>query len=234
VHDWIDQGGKPYLSVSGSEKIARLFGMSWRIDEPELKIEEDGHYGYTYKGYFTLGPTTIEAIGSRGTKDPFFSRARGEDKPVSEIDRNDVKKAAYTNLLGNGITRMLGLRGMTWEEVKGAGIDQSKTGKVDYGDKPEMSEEGKDYRKKIGDMLMEMANNDKALASQYLVTYTTFVGKDGKTIKGKTSLADVNEKAMPVTYGKIEKVYKEWKDKDKTIEPAQEQFDEVPLDFDKE
>ena len=33
-HDWTDQGGKPYLQVSGAEKIARMFGISWRISEP--------------------------------------------------------------------------------------------------------------------------------------------------------------------------------------------------------
>ena len=53
-HDWVDQSGKPYLQVSGSEKVARLFGISWRIDEPQLTTEEDGHFSYTYKGYFTL------------------------------------------------------------------------------------------------------------------------------------------------------------------------------------
>ena len=30
-HDWTDQGGKPYLQVSGAEKIARMFGISWKI-----------------------------------------------------------------------------------------------------------------------------------------------------------------------------------------------------------
>ena len=131
-NDWVDQGGKPYLQVSGAEKIARLFGMSWRIDEPEFQKEETGHYNYTYKGYFTLRGITIEAIGSRGSADPFFSKSHGKDIPPSEIDRNNVRKAAYTNLLGNGITRLLGLRNMTWADVRSGGIVQSKTSKVDY------------------------------------------------------------------------------------------------------
>ena len=37
-HDWTDQGGKPYLQVSGAEKIARMFGISWRISEPEKEF----------------------------------------------------------------------------------------------------------------------------------------------------------------------------------------------------
>ena len=215
VHDWVDQNGKPYLSVSGAEKIARLFGISWRIDEPELVTEGDGHFSYTYKGYFTLGSTTIEAIGSRGSKDGFFSKSHGEDIPPSEIDRNDVRKAAYTNLLGNGITRMLGLRGLTWDEVKGAGIDQSKISKIDY-KKKEMKKDVKELRDKIGSMLMEIARDDKEEASKLLEEITSFVAKDGKEVKGKKSLADLSEKAMPVTYGKVKEEYKKWKEQEKS------------------
>lgn len=217
VHDWVDQNGKPYLQVSGSEKVARLFGISWRIDEPQLNTEEDGHFSYVYKGYFTLGSITIETIGSRGSKDLFFSKSHKEVIPPTEIDRNDVRKAAYTNLLGNGITRMLGLRNLTWEEVKSAGIDQSKVGKIDYG-KAEMSEDTKELRDKIEIMLMEMAGDSKVEVAKLLMTFTSFTAKDGKEVKGKSNLSDLSEKAIPVTYGKVEKAYKEWKEGN--IEPG--------------
>jgi hypothetical protein len=210
-HDWVDQGGKPYLQVSGSEKIARLFGMSWTIDEPQLTTEEDGHFSYTYKGKFTIGSTPpIDFIGSRGSKDAFFSKSHGNDIPPSEIDRNDIKKAAYTNLLGNGITRLLGLRNLTWEEVNNAGIKKEDAGKVEY-TKKEMSEKGKDIRKKLGDMLMEMAGGDKEQASMLLFEHTSFIDKEGKTVAGKSSLSDLSEKALPVVYGKVTKAYEEWK-----------------------
>ena len=167
IHDWIDQMGKPYLHVSGAEKIARLFGISWRIDEPEKTRSEDGHYSYTYKGYFSLGSTIIEAIGSRGSKDPFFSKSHGKDIPPSEIDENNVRKAAYTNLLGNGITRLLGLRNLTWEDLKGSGIEQGKVGRVSY-KKKEMKKETKELRDKIGSMLLEMSGNDKKMAIKWI------------------------------------------------------------------
>lgn len=214
--DWIDQNGNPYLQASGGEKVGGVFGISWRIDEPQLLIEEDGHYSYTYKGYFSMGSRTIEFVGSRGTKDPFFSKAHGEAIPLSEIDRNNVRKSALTNLIGNGVTRILGIRNLTWEELEAAGIKRDKTSKVTY-DKKEMSDEGKDFRKKIGDMLLEMAGNDKAEAAKLLLVYTTFIDKSGKKVNGKQSLADVSEKAMPVTYGKVEKVYNEWVKEGKNV-----------------
>lgn len=137
-HDWTDQGGKPYLQVSGAEKVARLFGISWQISEPVFEQEDGGHFSYTYKGYFSIAGATIEAIGTRSSKDGFFKKydwKNGEktELPPSAIDKGDVKKAAFTNLLGNGITRLLGLRNLTYEDLQEfAGITKDQLGKVDY------------------------------------------------------------------------------------------------------
>ena len=144
-YDWVDQSGKPYLQVSGAEKVARLFGISWQIDEPLLEHEEGGHYAYTYKGVFSLAGATIEAIGTRSSKDGFFTKYdySGQEKvtlPPSAIDKGDVKKAAYTNLLGNGITRLLGLRNLTYNDLEEfAGISRNMIGKVDYKEKGKKS-----------------------------------------------------------------------------------------------
>jgi len=140
-HDWTDQGGKPYLQVSGAEKVGRLFGISWRIDEPVFESEEGGHFSYTYKGYFTLGGSTIEAIGTRASKDGFFRKYdNGVELPPSTIDKGDVKKSAYTNLLGNGITRILGMRNLTWSELAEAGIKQEEVQNVNFKEKGKAKE----------------------------------------------------------------------------------------------
>lgn len=139
AHDWTDQGGKPYLQVSGGEKVARLFGISWTISEPIFEAEEGGHFSYTYTGTFSLSGASIEAVGTRSSKDGFFKKYGNKDEdgnktvlPPSEIDKGDVKKSAYTNLIGNGITRLLGIRNLTWEELDTAGIKKDNVGKVDY------------------------------------------------------------------------------------------------------
>jgi hypothetical protein len=138
ARDWTDQNGNPYLQVSGSEKVGRVFGIAWKIDEPVFEQEESGHFSYTYKGYFTVAGATIEAIGTRSSKDGFFKRyaGKGENRkelPPSEIDKGDLKKAAYTNCIGNGITRLLGLRNLTWDDLKEfAGISKDQVGRVDY------------------------------------------------------------------------------------------------------
>jgi hypothetical protein len=143
-HDWVDQSGRPYLQVSGAEKIARMFGISWRISEPVFETAEGGHFSYTYRGDFSLAGASIQAIGTRSSKDGFFKKysyekqENGEkDKkvelPPSEIDKGDLKKAAYTNCIGNGITRLLGIRNLTYDDLQEfAGLTQDTLGKVEY------------------------------------------------------------------------------------------------------
>lgn len=224
-YDWVSQNEKPYLQVSGAEKIARLFGISWRIDEPEKTTTKDGHFSYIFKGYFSLGSTEIEAIGSRGSRDPFFSKSHGKDIPPSEINENNVRKAAYTNLLGNGITRLLGLRNLTWEDLEVSGIEKSKVGRVEY-KKKRMSKEAKDLRDKIGSMLLKMSGNDKKMASELLEGYTFFIAEDGEKVKGKKSLSELTEKSIPVTYGKIKKEYEKWLEETKETEKGKEESNE--------
>ena len=157
--DWVDQGGKPYLLVSGSEKIANLFNISWRIDEPTVETEPDGHFTYTLRGIFSIPGRSVSAEGSRSSKDPFFKKydwvkEQGKpdkkvEKPISAIDRRDVRMAALTNLLGNGITRLLGIRNLAYADLEAfAGITKAMIGVVEYKSKGKDKEPLKEPQKK--------------------------------------------------------------------------------------
>lgn len=209
-NDWVNEGGKPYLQESGSCKIARVFGVSYRIGSPTKQLFPDGHYEFIYTGEFSLGGADISATGSRSSKGDFFV-GKKDPKPVSEIDEGDVRKAAYTNCIGRGVKELLGLGNLTWEEIETSGIKKADCAGFEFDkSKQEMSGEAKDQRKEIGRMLLEMADNDKDTAKKLLTEFTAFIGKDGKEIAGKTKLEDLSEKAIPVTYGKIKKAYEDW------------------------
>jgi len=191
ARDWTDQQGNPYLQVSGSEKVANLFNVSWRIDEPTYEEDPDGHYTYSYKGYFSLGGRTTEAEGSRSSRDKFFIQYLYEEKDgkkerteISISDRTnkrDVKMAALTNLLGNGITRILGIRNLTWDDLKEfANITKDEVQSIQYrkgGEKPPIQEP----KKKNGDAPKTDIPTQKITTQILNVTQKDGIKSDKKT-----------------------------------------------------
>lgn len=130
--DWCLIGGTPYLQESGAAKVARLFGIGWRIHDgyPKTDLDGDGYPMYTYRMTFTMGGVSIEQDGSRSARDEFFAGKRTDkdgnakkQKTVDEIDLGDVKRAAYTNCLNNGIKRILpGLRNLDVSALEAGGL----------------------------------------------------------------------------------------------------------------
>ncbi len=206
ARDWTNQQDRPYLQVSGSEKVANLFNISWRIDEPRLEYEEDGHFTFTFKGVFSMGGRSIEVEGSRSSKDPFFKKYEWVDKegggrekkerPISAIDKRDVKMAALTNLFGNGISRILGIRNLTWEDLwEFAKIKKEDCQGVEYkknGEKAPI----KEPQKKTAGEATEQPAGPKAITAILNVTKREGVNKETKKPWTKYSifgLLDGNE-----------------------------------------
>lgn len=126
--DWVLIGGKPYLQESGSTKVARLFGISIQlIGKPSVEMDNEGYKTYTYKARFMLKDSFVECEGSRGMKEDFFAGKGEKKKSPDEIDERDVKMAAYTNCLNNGIKRLIpNLRNIDVATLERAGLDTSK------------------------------------------------------------------------------------------------------------
>lgn len=131
--DWVLIGGVPYLQESGATKVARLFGISIQlIGKPEVACDALGYKTYTYKARFMLKDQFVECEGSRSASEDFFA---GKDDPEKgkkkkkpdEIDERDVKMAAYTNCLNNGIKRLIpNLRNIDIDTLKRAGLNTEK------------------------------------------------------------------------------------------------------------
>lgn len=121
-HDWVLIGGKPYLQESGATKVARLFGVSWQIGRPEIFCDSEGYKTFTYKGRFEFKGQYIECEGSRSMRDDFFKR-----KKFDEISERNVRQAAYTNCINNGIKRIIpNLRNIDIKVLENAGLDVNK------------------------------------------------------------------------------------------------------------
>lgn len=126
--DWVLIGGKPYLQESGATKVARLFGISIQlIGQPVVECDPEGYKTYTYKARFMLKDQFVECEGSRGMKEDFFAGKGENKKKPDEIDERDVKMAAYTNCINNGIKRLIpNLRNIDVGTLERAGLDVAK------------------------------------------------------------------------------------------------------------
>lgn len=139
--DWIDQQGKPYLGASGCEKVAPLFGVKMEsvINQREEREDDKGkYYIYTFQARFWWKAGDIEAIGTCSSRDKFFAwdksaeGGKGAYKPLHDVDETNIKKAAYSNLIVNGVTRVLGIRSLTWDDLAAFNITKEGVAKVEY------------------------------------------------------------------------------------------------------
>lgn len=131
-NDWCIIGGKPYLQETGAMKVARLFGICVeRKGKPTVTVDSEGYKTFTCEARFWLKDQYVDCEGSRSMKEDFFAKA-GKDKPLKkpdEIEERDVRMAAYTNCLNNGIKRLIpGLRGLSVTDLERAGINTGKAG----------------------------------------------------------------------------------------------------------
>lgn len=125
-NDWVLISGKPYLQETGSAKIARLFGVKWEFigTNPQVEVDSEGYKTFTYRMAFYMSNDRIECEGSRSMKEDFFAKSKNGLKKPDEIDERDVKMAAYTNCINNGIKRLVpGVRNIGIEELESAGLD---------------------------------------------------------------------------------------------------------------
>jgi len=223
IADWVNEGGKPYLQWTGTAKVAMAFGVSYeQMVYKSTKFKDDlGEYiVFDCNGYVTWQGRKIPEAGTGSSRDAFFGKRNGEYLPTSEVDLNNVKKKALTNFLNRGLKSMIGLS-FTWAEISeftNGTITADKVQRVDYdppgggGGKVPDSEELKEKKKKLGNMILEMCKGSKEAASQYLLDLTTFTPK-GKTeaVKGKTQMRYVSEKQVNMLLGQLKEEYKTFK-----------------------
>lgn len=152
--DWTNQQGKPYLDSSGAEKIANPFGIQitqQRSQREDYQDNKGQYYIWKFTSTFSsakLGRVPgIEFSGIASSRDKFSARVtryvNGEPitelKPIEEIDQVRIQQKAQTNMIVNGIKRLIGLRNLTWEQLEVAGLKKDKIIAVHYQEGKEKS-----------------------------------------------------------------------------------------------
>jgi hypothetical protein len=136
-HHWFDQQGKPYLGAAGSEVVGRKLGVKWAgVQYTQSKFEDDKgeYYEWSVTATFSLpgGLDSIESIGTCSSRDNFLGTETRAGRELADVDIGNIRKAAYSNMIVNGVTRLLGIRGLTWQQLSQFGITADGATKVDY------------------------------------------------------------------------------------------------------
>lgn len=234
--DWVDQGGRPYGQCTAAEKIASLWGVNWRILDVKKEVQ-DARYIYFTRLLLTVSKwgRQIEVIGTRKSDDPFFTTSyvgEGEERhkvilPTEEVDEPDVMKASYTNALVGGITRMFGLRNLTWEDLAQYGIKREDTQRVEYrgtrgrSRSGPLTDEEKEKQTEIRIKLTEMCGGDAKAALAKLMEVSTFKGGDGEMVQGVSSFEKLRGRRLDVNLGKVKSLYAAWQKENKSTEGAE-------------
>ena len=136
--DWQDLGGRPYLNHSGSMKVAALFGVSLidtSVAQVRERVDAKEVIRYVAKTTARFGARAVEAEGVASSDDRFFSRKAGKPLPLSEVDLNSVRKKAVTNAQSRAVKMLLGLGGISWDEVRAAGVPREQVAAAVFGAK---------------------------------------------------------------------------------------------------
>lgn len=184
AEQWHDLGGKPWPSGAACEGMARRCGVSItnvRSEKQSLSDELGEYYNYTVWATFSLpsGFDSIVVPGTCSSRDQFLGT--GSDKrELYEVDEGNIMKAAYTNCTVNGITRLLGVRNLSWERLAELGLGRDKMSKVEF----EKGARGGGRKAEGADLVMKFGNGkDKTLAEQSDEDLAWYIGIFEKDLK---------------------------------------------------
>jgi len=230
-NDWICQKDSPYLMESGAGKIRLRFGLKvWDVqtnDTPIYLTDENGQY-YYFKTTGKVGfneQEYIDAIGTCSSRDKFFAKSGDNLIELKDVDMTNICKKSYTNFFVNGVTRFVGIRNLTWEELRTHGIDKAKIVTVEYKSGKKSSKwEGnhKSLAKRIGDFILADCDGDKKLASQKLKELTSFK-KGDKLIPGKTHIKNLSGIQIEILFKKLQDKIRKFENAGKDLSESQKQ-----------
>lgn len=217
--DWIDMGGKPYLQAPGAERIIAVFGISVTDVTKEKTFDDDAdgqYYTWTYSGTFSLkNGTSIRVDGTCSSRNKFFGVKNSEFKAMEDVDQENIKRAAYSKMYTVGIGKILGIRNMTWDDLKEFGIGQDNVAKVSYAKTdaektPEQKTDEAQRRLDIRNWLLQMCGNDAKMAEEKLAEITAFKGKDGNIVAGLRRVDYLKDKRLNIAHSNVKELFAEW------------------------
>lgn len=208
-HDIIDFGGKPYIEGEGAARIMSVV-RGFKVGETKFEIEHiSPHYFVECSVPIEFMGSTTVAIGDCSTQDSFFcgkegkegrfakyKEQTGSDTIAARLLLGDAKKKARENAISRGVSELLGLKGLTWEDLKELGFERAGAGaRVEFKEqkKDELPRKQTKLVLQVAEALKQEINGfDVEGQMDSIKTRTTSTGK----VLTDYVLADADEKNM--------------------------------------
>ena len=227
--DWCVFGDKVHLCEGGVKKVLGVIGASiqnTKIDEeirfesvdrliknekgkPEVVADDRFKVGYfTATGEIDFNGKILSNVGTSSTKDDFFARRNSDgDKyylDYDEVDKNNVKKKAVTNL-SYRLCEMAFKMNPTIEELKAQGITPSGSVSFGTGSKGGSTDtaDEKKLRGELRDLCLKTANDANIKPQDLLQALTAFGEDTEKPFAGYTQTDKVSVKMLSKTIAKL-------------------------------
>jgi len=135
--DWVNFGGQAWLDTPGAERVARAIGLvvrDWKWEKHDFKDDEGQYFVIICTGQVghPVYDVWSDAIGTQWSRKPFYWKEGDRKKHIGEIHPGNIIKDAYSDMVRNGVTRFLGLRGLPWSYLKEFGITVEKATQVEF------------------------------------------------------------------------------------------------------
>ncbi len=215
--DWVDLSGHPYLTTSGALKIAALFSVSFtdtRVEETREKLGEKEIVRYSVMLRARFMGRELDVVGGASSDESFFAKRDGKPVPLSEVNLNSVRKKAVTNAQSRAVKAILGLGGLTWEDLKQAGVQVKAMPRVDFGKAREAraakpakgvaAPAASKVKERLASRILELATFEGKPFDSMLRRYTEFKGADGQPHWAK-SVDQMSDAWVARIYERVEK-----------------------------
>ena len=192
-----------------------------RFSETHWEDEKGGAYAFELWGQVTLGDhQPIDVMGRCSSRNRFYSKGGGEQKPLSEVDRQTVKLHCYANFLvhcfeacGFGYLTKADLA-EAWQgtnrSLDSVHVVQFKSGGEAKRQAPQVTDEAVDMRVFIRKSMLEINAGDTGMARTLLEEISRYTRKDGSE-KVASTVDDLSQGEAGVVFKKTSALMEKFK-----------------------
>jgi hypothetical protein len=168
--DFVNYGGRPYLTADGAMKFVAPFGIGVKNLEGYVVREDGSQINIDDPNAFVGGIKSVKIAGifyskALGTEIEIYGGTTANEEFKNKDDFIFWLKKGQKNFYGYGIKYLLGLNSLTWEDLETVGIKKEQVKSVEFAKKETIDFE---TANKLWNEIIDKFNGDENKAKEWL------------------------------------------------------------------